>query len=491
MRPIVFTAAVFIQPMHCFVGPSLGWRRTPRTTRQQLADNSYSYVNDARTVVTKPSIIDQSEAAAAVSRQQERVDLDSDRAQAYQRQLQTVVAISNVDNNDNDDTAPISLSSSKITTTTEIAATNDYRRGLLTIGFCTLVFASMTPVMHAALDGAQAPPVLLLNAAVSVIAYLFLGLAGPLLEQMIPLPSSLVGPEKQVATITPAVMKSAFSKDWFGSQTTTTTTSSTALRAGLELGLWKFLGTTANLYGLSYTTSDHGAFLIQLTTLIVPVVQGLQGVPIPQRIQTSVALALAGVALFTQDHGSYVAAAAAAEATTTLSSSPSLLLGDALCVLAACFYATYDLRLFGWGKQVAPRELITNKIATQAALSVGLLLAAPGAWLQAQEFVTSRSSSGILSDSGTLLALIAWSGIMVNAIVPFLQVGGQQAIGPTRSQTIYASQPLWASIMSFFFLGETVGVAGLVGGSAFLSALFLAATAKAPDPNCEAELCEV
>ena len=31
--------------------------------------------------------------------------------------------------------------------------------------------------------------------------------------------------------------------------------------------------------------------------------------------------------------------------------------GDALCVLAALFYASYDLRLFHWGKKVAPLSL--------------------------------------------------------------------------------------------------------------------------------------
>jgi hypothetical protein len=41
--------------------------------------------------------------------------------------------------------------------------------------------------------------------------------------------------------------------------------------AGAELGLWKTLRTTANIWGLSQTSLDHGAFLIQLTTLIVPV----------------------------------------------------------------------------------------------------------------------------------------------------------------------------------------------------------------------------
>jgi drug/metabolite transporter (DMT)-like permease len=235
-----------------------------------------------------------------------------------------------------------------------------------------VTFASMSPVMHAALDGGQAPPVLLLNAAVSVLALLTLIVGGPLLEKYIPLPSTL---EENAPK----------DEGWFDS----------AKRAGLELGLWKFLGTTANLYGLSLTTADHGAFLIQLTTLIVPVSQAILGVPIPQRIQVSVGLALAGVALFTQDVGG-----------NPLAESGSSALGDALCVVAACFYATYDLRLFGWGKLIAARELITNKIAAQAGFSVLLLLAA--GYSQSQLFL--EGSNGVTL---TLVALVAWSGIMV------------------------------------------------------------------------------
>ena len=250
----------------------------------------------------------------------------------------------------------------------------------------------------------------------------------------------------------------------------------------------------ANLYGLSMTTADHGAFLIQLTTLIVPTVQGIMGIPIPQRIQWATALALAGVALFTQDMGG----AMSATATENAISGTTRLWGDVLCVVAAGFYATYDLRLFAWGKQVAARPLITTKIAVQAMLSFLLLLLVD--LPETASFLQQTSTLVLAGDGGTnnvmtllvqLGAIVLWSGVMVNAMVPFLQVGGQQAIGATRAQTVYASQPLWASIMSFFFLGETVGTAGLVGGGAFLSALFLAATAQAPDPECEEKECEI
>ena len=212
-----------------------------------------------------------------------------------------------------------------------------------------------------------------------------------------------------------------------------------------------------------------GLFLIQLTTLIVPVVQGLMGVPIPRRVQFSIILALAGVFMFTQQ--------------VAEGGCDSMALGDFLCVVAAGFYATYDLRLFQWGKLVKPRNLITNKIAIQAVLSILLLLAVGRE--ETRQFLLSADISGLL------VVVVLWSGVAVNAIAPFLQVGGQQAIGPTRAQTLYASQPLWASILSYMFLGETVGFQGLIGGSAFLVALFLAATAEAPDPNCGKENCEV
>ena len=171
---------------------------------------------------------------------------------------------------------------------------DEYKRRLLTIGFITLIFSSNSPALHAAFSGADPPPVLLLNAAVSFIALVGLVLGGESLESGTPLPSALKQNKEDEDSV--------------------------ALKGGCELGLWKFLGTTANLYGLALTTAGHGALLIQLTTLIVPVVQGIQGVPIPRRIQFSIALAVAGVVCFTQD--------------TT--GSPSAL-GDALCVLAAVF----------------------------------------------------------------------------------------------------------------------------------------------------------
>ncbi|CAB9524468.1 EamA-like transporter family (Partial), partial [Seminavis robusta] len=214
------------------------------------------------------------------------------------------------------------------------SGSREYQRGLITIGFITLLFSSNSPVLHAAFTSSSgnAPPVLLLNAGVSVVALVGLLLGGETLENNTELPSSLLEQQQQLKTGQPpqeqflepndnnnglSFLNNMMDED-----------DQKVLQGGCELGLWKFLGTTANIYGLSLTTAAHGAFLIQLTTLIVPVVQGIMGVPIPKRIQFSIVLALAGVVCFTQDP----------------TGTPSLV-GDVLCVIAAAFYATYDLRL--------------------------------------------------------------------------------------------------------------------------------------------------
>jgi drug/metabolite transporter (DMT)-like permease len=309
----------------------------------------------------------------------------------------------------------------------------------------TIVFSSNSPALHTAFKSVETPPpALLVNAAVSCIALTGIALGGPLLDTVMPTPSSLERNQGKAEDPT-----------------------NLQIMAGAELGLWKGLGMTANVFGLSLTTANHAAFLIQLTTLIVPVIQSFMGYEMSKKIWLSVILALSGVFLFTQE-------------TTAAGAASNLPLGDALCLVAAIFYAGYDIRCFEWGKKVPARPLITNKIAAQAFLS--LLLLAGAGLDQASEFFTSMSSTfatTFANDPSSLFLLggvLLWSGLTVNSLAPFVQVSAQQAIGPTKAQTIYASQPMWAAFLSFFLLGETVGLQGLVGGGAFLAALFLAAT---------------
>jgi drug/metabolite transporter (DMT)-like permease len=231
-----------------------------------------------------------------------------------------------------------------------------------------------------------------------------------------------------------------------------------------------YSGTTCHIYGMALTTANHGAFLLQLTTLIVPVIQGIRGEKIPKQIQLGVVLAFAGIVAFTQDPSG-------ATSGDVIMDAAEIQKGDSLVLGAAFFYSLYDIQTYYWGREVPRTELVTIKIGFQAILSV--ILCTVAVRTEVMDYIAAGP------DWQVVIPVVLWSGLIVNALATFLQVGGMQSVGPTRAQTIFASQPLWASILNYVFIGEIMGTQGFIGGGAFLGALFLAATADAPKPQLQ------
>jgi len=222
-------------------------------------------------------------------------------------------------------------------------------------------------------------------------------------------------------------------------------------------------GTTCHIYGMALTTANHGAFLLQLTTLIVPVLQAFRGERLSRQLQVALVLALGGIYAFSQDP---------TKASDVLGDPSLIPVGDALVLGAACFYSIYDIQTFTWGRQVPRKELVTIKVGFQAVLSC--LICAGVARQDSMDYLAAGP------DWNVVVPTVLWSGLIVNALATFLQVEGMQSVGPTRAQTIFASQPLWAAGMNYAVLGSVLGIPGLAGGTAFLSALVLAATASGP-----------
>lgn len=173
---------------------------------------------------------------------------------------------------------------------------------------------------------------------------------------------------------------------------------------------------------MALTTANHGAFLLQLTTLIVPVLQGLRGAEkIPRQIQLAVALALVGITAFTQDPTG-----------AAMDMDPvQMHIGDALVLAAAFLYSGYDIQTFYWGREVPRNELVTIKIGFQALLSV--VLCAVASQTQVVEYFQSGP------DWGVVVPTVLWSGLIVNALATFLQVSGTEPL---------CCEPLRASIVS-------------------------------------------
>lgn len=300
----------------------------------------------------------------------------------------------------------------------------------------------------------------------------------------------------------------------------------TTTRGGWELGSYLFIGNGLQVVGLQTVPADRAAFLVQLTTIMVPLVSAtsegtLSAVP----LQTWIAciIAFAGVIIMGADDGGSASgnavggdeSTALSSTTTVLDSRPEvpfhgaldlphlwstlqLSRGDALIVGAALAYTLHVVRLGAYAPKTDPLKLAAAKASTEAALSVALVLGLTcigAAHPPTPEFVARTGAEVLgygralvsalvaLADGGGLdggggslgvsVAAILWTGWVTCAYTIYAQSFGQGRVNPTDSNLIYTIQPLFSSLFAYILLGETLGFYGYVGAALIGAALWL------------------
>jgi hypothetical protein len=141
-------------------------------------------------------------------------------------------AISSVIPNDNNDTDRMD------TEDAAHLAQQEFQKGFLTIAFITLLNASLAPIWHVAFQGAHTPPPLFLNAVVSLTAAAALLVGGPFLDASVDSVSSALAPPSSSSSST--ISSSSAEGD---NESNSNQWSAQSWRGGMELGLWKGLGT--------------------------------------------------------------------------------------------------------------------------------------------------------------------------------------------------------------------------------------------------------
>jgi hypothetical protein len=111
----------------------------------------------------------------------------------------------------------LSLDATSATSADVDASDAEYKQGILTIGLICLLNASLAPVWHIVFEG-NGPPPLFLNAIVSITALVGLLAGGSFLDSKVEKTEALAGNADE---------------KW----------SAKSFRGGIELGLWKGLGT--------------------------------------------------------------------------------------------------------------------------------------------------------------------------------------------------------------------------------------------------------
>jgi len=338
----------------------------------------------------------------------------------------------------------------------------------LVLGIVPIVWGTYSPVVKYIFDSSAAsPPPLLFNLASYLVSFgVFQAIQSRSVAQSVEaLPDPVADPQD--------VQQEARDR-------------ALLLRAGVELGLWLFLGSIFLVNGIAGTTATRAAILVQLTTVIVPVLDALgrRRLPSPWSL-LSCALATLGVVLVTSDVPLAQVWGAVQSLAGLSTSAPASAVGlhlnaaDMICVMAAGFYSMHVVRLGAWaGKIQSATGLARVKSITQ--LSTALLL------LGGMVLFNGAERAHLLAYGGSLmkplavrdLALFAagtlWNGAFCTGFTMWAQTYAQSVIPATTANIVYSSQPVWAGLFSLLLLGEHVSGTALLGGGIIAAAIGLA-----------------
>ncbi len=215
---------------------------------------------------------------------------------------------------------------------------------------------------------------------------------------------------------------------------------SVARKGGL-LGLFLFIGFITQTIGLNYTTASKSAFITGMMVALVPLLQiFITRKPPKVGNIVGILLVVAGLLFLTSPEGA------------------ALNFGDALTIICAVAFAVYIVYLDVVSREMTAMQLTFLQIASNAVLAtLGALL------FESVAFNTSFNA----------IAALLYLTIFATIITVFVQTRFQKDTTPTRAVVIFSIEPVIASLLAYFFLGEILGPLGLLGGGLIVGGVLI------------------
>ncbi len=208
---------------------------------------------------------------------------------------------------------------------------------------------------------------------------------------------------------------------------------SAPLAKGVILGVLLFFGFAAQNIGLNYTTASKSAFITGMMVVFVPLLQFIveRRAPKVGNVVGVVIVAL-GLWFLTSPAGS------------------AFNVGDALTLSCAVMFGVYIVYLDVIARELTPMQLTFIQCTTNAVLALaGMLM-----------FETVN-----LGWSGQTIVIMAYLTLFATVITTYVQSRYQKDTTPTRAAVIFSIEPLIASVIAYFVLGERLGQMGVLGGA--------------------------
>ncbi|RFU65482.1 DMT family transporter [Peribacillus glennii] len=229
------------------------------------------------------------------------------------------------------------------------------------------------------------------------------------------------------------------------------------LFSGAKLGLWLFLGYAFQTFGLLYTSPAKAGFITGLSVVLVPLFSLALIKQKPTRN------ALLGVTAATL--GLYL---------MTVVENSSFTIGDVLVFLCAISFAMHIITTARFAGVFPALPLTIVQIFT-----VSLLSFISGAFFEDFSVVLNP---GVMLKTEVWLALFVTSSL-ATAFAFLAQTYFQAYTSPTRVAVIFAMEPVFAALTSFFWIGERLTYNSIAGCLFIFLGMILAELPQKPKEN--------
>ncbi|GJQ10411.1 hypothetical protein GpartN1_g4507.t1 [Galdieria partita] len=225
--------------------------------------------------------------------------------------------------------------------------------------------------------------------------------------------------------------------------------------SGTELGFWLFLGFALQSVGLETTDANKGGFLLYLNVKFVPLILWLlYGRRISSDTWLSVFAAFLGTCLLSFDIYSY-----------------HISEGDIYCILAALASAMFIVRLSNAAQQYSAALLNVCSLWTVTICSL--------VWFGIEHISNLSCIEEQWKLIPTLIQHQWWCWLYLGCITTglgnWLQTIAQKKVAPEKASVIYALDPLYGAIFSWWFLQETLSFQGCMGALFIIGAAIYSA----------------
>lgn len=214
------------------------------------------------------------------------------------------------------------------------------------------------------------------------------------------------------------------------------------LRAGLLLTLLLATGFATQAVGLQYTTPARSAFIVAISSVLAPIVAFTV---LRQRLRwwVTAAVAIAGVGIYF----------------LTAPSAGGLNRGDLWTMITAVVFGGHIVAVAEFSRRHDARRLVWLQVAgttVGAAIAAALLEPIRVEW------------------SWALGTALVYTGVVATAAALVWQMRAQREMSPARAALLLCCEPVFATITSWWWLGERLSVTQWIGAGLIVAGMILA-----------------